>query len=435
MGWPRGRNDPQAPGRPAVTAGAMVELVIPEIRHIREDELPEYVDSVSAAFLERPDVAKLADEVRPVWDLQRVWAAFDRGRVCGTFRSWATELTVPGGARLPASAVAGVTVLPTHRRQGVLRALVRAEHSAIRERGEAVGLLYASEYPIYGRFGYGPGCRWATWTIDALATGFYGAPSGRVELVTPDAATRDAVREVFDACRLKQPGEIRRREFAWDLDLGLRESAWRDGWKGFLALHRDGSGKVDGYARYHAEEKWEHRQPRDVVVVDELHAVDEAAYAALWRFLAEVDLVATVKAERRSPSERLPWLLTNARAATASDVGDGLWVRLLDVPRALEARGYEREGRLVLEVIDAEAPGGRTCLELDAGPGGATCRRSPRASDLTLDVAALGAAYLGGTPLRNAVAAAGADEHRSGALAEADALFRTLEEPWCSTFF
>jgi predicted acetyltransferase len=413
----------------------MVGVVTPEIRHIREEELSEYLDSVSAAFLERPDVVKLADEVRPVWDLQRVWAAFDGRRICGTFRSWATELTVPGGARLPASAVAGVTVLPTHRRQGILRALVGAEHSAIRERGEAVGLLYASEYPIYGRFGYGPGCRWATWTIDALATGFHGHPSAGVELVTPDEATRDAVREVFEAWRLKQPGEIRRREFVWDLDLGLRESAWRDGWKGFLALHRDGSGRVDGYARYHAEEKWEHRQPRDVLVVDELHAVDDAPYAALWRFLAEVDLVATVKAERRSPSERLPWLLTNARAASISDVGDGLWVRLLDVPRAMEARSYEREGRVVLEVIDAEASGGRTCVELDASPGGASCRPSRHAPDLTLDVAALGAAYLGGTPLRHAVVAVGVDEHRSGALAEADALFRLRDEPWCSTFF
>jgi predicted acetyltransferase len=409
--------------------------MIPEIRRIREEELRAYLESVSAAFLERPDVVKLADEVRPVWDLQRVWGAFDGGRVCGTFRSWATELTVPGGARLRASAVAGVTVLPTHRRRGILRALVAAEHSTMRERGEAVGLLYASEYPIYGRFGYGPGCRWATWTLDALGTGFYGERGGGVELVTPDAASRDAVRDVFDACRLKQPGEIRRREFAWDLDLGLRESAWGNGWKGFLALHRDGSGKVDGYARYHAEEKWEHRQPRNVLVVDELHALDDAPYAALWRYLAEVDLVATVKAERRSPSERLPWLLANARAATASDVGDGLWVRLLEVPRSLEARGYEREGRVVLEVIDAEAPGGRTRVELDATPDGATCRPSDRAPDLTLDVAALSAAYLGGTPLRNAVVAAGADEHRPGALEQADALFRTLDEPWCSTFF
>jgi predicted acetyltransferase len=125
----------------------------------------------------------------------------------------------------------------------------------------------------------------------------------------------------------------------------------------------------------------------------------------------------------------------NARAAAVRDVGDGLWVRLLDVTRALEARTYERSASLVLELIDAEAPGGRLRVELDAGPDGATCRPTERSPDLTVQISALGAAYLGGVRLRDAVLAQGADEHRANALAEADALFRTVDEPWCSTFF
>lgn len=172
-----------------------------------------------------------------------------------------------------------------------------------------------------------------------------------------------------------------------------------------------------------------------MINVNELHALTDEAYAALWRFLAEVDLVSTVKAEGRPAGERLPWLLTNARAAVLSDVGDGLWVRLFDVPRALEARTYERDGSLVLEVIDAEIAGGRTRLHLDAAAGGATCRPTDRSPDLTVDVAALGAAYLGGTRLRDAVLSNGVDEHRAGALAQADAVLRTTDEPWCSTFF
>ncbi len=171
------------------------------------------------------------------------------------------------------------------------------------------------------------------------------------------------------------------------------------------------------------------------MTVDELHALNAAAYVSLWRFLAELDWAATVKAERRSPSELLPWLVTNARALDTSDLGDGMWVRIFDVPRALAARTYEREGSVVLEVVDREAPGGRTRVELDAGPAGATCTETDRSADLTLDVAALGTAYLGGIPLRQAAAGSGVDEHRQGALAEADALFRTLDEPWCSTFF
>ena len=406
-----------------------------EIRRVREDDLTAYIESMSTAFLGRPDVARLVEDIKPLWDLRRTWAAFDGGRVRGTLRTWATELTVPGGARLPAAALTNVTVLPTHRRQGIMREMLLAEHAACRERGEAVGLLYAAEYPIYGRFGYGPGCRNVTWTLDTLATSFYGEPAANVDFVPANEETRDVMKRVFEAWRMRQPGEIRRRDFRWDFDLGLREDAWDPRWKGFVVFHRDASGTVDGYARYRAEDKWVLGQPRNILTVDELHALTVDAYAALWRFLAEIDWIATVKAERRSPTERLPWLLTNARAVRASDVGDGMWVRLVDIPRALEARTYEREGTVVLEVVDPETPGGRVRVRLDAGADGATCRPTTRSPDLTLDVAALGAAYLGGIPLADAVAARGADEHRRNALRKADRLLRTLDEPWCSTFF
>jgi predicted acetyltransferase len=410
-------------------------MTSPEIRTIEPDELRDYMDVMSTAFLDRPDVAKIADEVRELWPMDRTWAAFDGAAMCGTFRSFATELTVPGGAQIPASAVAAVTVLPTHRRRGVLRGMAAAEHRASRERGEVASLLYASEFVIYGRFGYGPAVREATWTIDAAQTSFHGPVAERVELVSPGPEPRDEMKRVFRAWRLTQAGEIERRDYRWDFDLALRSSSWGPNWKGFLAFHRAVDGSVDGYVRYRAEEKWEQRQPRNVLNIDELHALSDEAYAALWRFLADVDLVTTVKAEHRSPGERLPWLLTNHRAAVASDVGDGMWVRLFDLPRALEARTYERAGRVVLEVVDEEAPGGRTRVELDAGADGARCRPTDRSPDLTCDVSALGAAYLGGTPLTYAVAARGVDEHRAGALSEADALLRTLEEPWTSTFF
>ena len=102
-----------------------------EVRRIRDGELRAFIETLSAGFLERPDIDKLTDEIRPLWDLDRTWAAFEDGRMCGTYRSWATELTVPGGQRLPAAAVSAVTVLPTHRRRGILRAMVEAEHAAI----------------------------------------------------------------------------------------------------------------------------------------------------------------------------------------------------------------------------------------------------------------------------------------------------------------
>jgi predicted acetyltransferase len=405
-----------------------------EVRNVDRSGLEPVIEALTVAFLERHDVARAAELVAPHWDPDRTWAAYDGDRVCGTFRSWATELTVPGGGRLPGAAIAAVTVLPTHRRRGILRAMVTAEHAAIRARGEAVGLLYASEYPIYGRFGYGPGCRVATWTLDTRATGFHGPAVSGVEVVPPSPGVRDACRAVFDAWRIRQPGEIRRRPFRWDPELGLEPSPWAGTWAGFVAVHRDADGAVDGYVRYQADERWERRQPRYVLKVNELHALTGIAYAALWRFLGETDMVAAVTADNRSPSERLPWLLDNARAAMPSDIGDGLWVRLFDVPSALASRTYERSGRVVLEVVDGEL-GRPVRLILDASAEGATCRPTSEPADLTLPVAALGAAYLGGSRLRDVVLATGHDEHRPGALAAMDALLATADEPWCSTAF
>ena len=407
-----------------------------DIRRITQGELGAFLATMTTAFLERPDLGRITEEVRPIWDLERLWAAWDDRVLCGTFRSWATELTVPGGARLPAAAISGVSVLPTHRRRGILRGLAAAEHSASLERGEPISVLYASEYPIYGRFGYGPATLESTWTLDVAATGFRGdAPAGRVTLEQPSEATRDACRTVFDAWRLGRPGEIRRRDVSWDYDLGLRTSAWGEDPKGFVVVHRALDGAVDGYARYHAESRWEQRQPRNQLIVDELHGLDPAARAALWRFLASMDWVASVKAARRSPADPLPWLLDNARAAALSEVGDGLWVRLGDLPAALEARRYATHDRLVIEVAGDEPSGSHRRVELDGGPDGATCRPTTKDPDLTLPAAALGAAYLGGPRLRDVVLGSGFEAHTTGALTRADAMFRGDDPPWCSTFF
>jgi len=178
------------------------------------------------------------------------------------------------------------------------------------------------------------------------------------------------------------------------------------------------------------------------LVVDDLHGLTDDAELALWRFLFSVDLVATIRAERRSLAERLPWLLTNQRAALPDDVGDGLWVKLLDVPAALEARQYERSGSLVLDVIDrdgADATGAsierRVRVALDVSPDGARAVATDRSPDLTVHAGAVGAAYLGGTRLARAALYGGYDEHRPGALGQADELFASRDAPWCSSYF
>ena len=415
-----------------------------EVRPIQpDDELEPWLDAVSTGFLDRPDIPKLAEDVRTHWDFSRVWGAVEGGRVVGTTRTWATELTVPGCAQVKASAVSGVTVRAPHRRTGLLRRLLAAEHAAARERGELVSLLYASEYPIYGRFGYGVACQQAVLVLDVASTAFApGAPSveGSVDYVAIEESSVDLLRGVFDRWRKAQPGEIWRRPITYLDDLGLAGSAWGPAWKGFLVVHRTPAGDVDGYARFGGPAKWEHRQPRSTLTVNEVHGIDPDVRATLIRWLADVDLVSTVKIERSSAGDRLPWLLTNARAAELEEAGDGLWVRLHDIPAALEARTYERSGSVVVEAIvrdetGGDAPARRERVALDATTDGARAVATDRAPDVTVDAAALGAAYLGGTRLRHAVLAHGVDEHRPGALDALDGLLATRDLPWCSTFF
>ncbi len=406
-----------------------------EIRRITPDELPAWFDTMGAVFLEHFDGAAVAAAARDFYDLERTWAGVDGGRVVSTLRTFPTELTLPGGGRIPGSGVSAVTVLPTHRRRGLLTGMIAAEHAAARERGEQVGLLYASEYPIYGRFGYGAAVQQATWTVDALNGRVHGVPAGSVDFVAA-ADAREHLVAVYERHRAGQAGELARRPHSWDFALGLREWPDEKPWKGRVILHRDADGTVDGYARYTGKETWTDRQPRYTAEINELVTVTDAAYVDLWRFLLEQDLVSTVRAERRRVDEALPWILVNARNAALSEAGDGLFVCLLDVPAALGARTYEREDALVVEVVGGPwGPTARERVRLEAGPDGATCVATAASADLTVPAFALGAACLGGAPLRTVLLAHGADEHTPGALARADALFRTADPPWCTTFF
>lgn len=214
-------------------------------------------------------------------------------------------------------------------------------------------------------------------------------------------------------------------------------------WSGRCAVYHDTSGTPQGFVRYHVDDRWESRVSHNLLVVDDLVAVTADAYARLWQLCVETDTIATVQAADRRPDELLPWLLYDARSARESERSDFLWLRLLDVPAALSTRRYLRPGRIVLEVTDpAGYAAGRFSLDGggdggDGGDGGAgaECRRTGQTAHLTLPVTALGAAYLGGTALRTLADAGLVVEHRPGALAVADAMFRSDVVPWCNTWF
>ena len=302
--------------------------------------------------------------------------------------------------------------------------------------GETLAVLWASDARIYGRFGFGPATRAATWTVVAGQGAVPGeARPGALEVTPPSASARDVIRGVFEAWRARQPGEIRRREFRWEDALGLRRAVGGEvPWSGTLVLHRDEGGQPDWYVRYHLEERWERRRPMGVLHVDELHALTDEAYRDLWRLLIGMEWVTTVRAETRASTERLPWLVADGRMAQPEGIADGLWLAFLDLPAALAARSYRESGRLVIEVA-RPAVGSAPRVLLDATPDGATCRPTEEEPDLVVSGAALAAAYLGGASLRDAIIVEGADEHQPGSVALLDRLLRTLDPPWCSTFF
>jgi predicted acetyltransferase len=404
-----------------------------DVRTITDAEVAAWCGALNTGFL-NPAGAVDAEARRPGLLLERTWGAFDGDRVVATLRSFPTPMTVPGGGALAVSAVTAVTTTSTHRRRGLASRMVNADLATAMERGEQAAILIAAEWEIYGRFGYGAATEHQTWTVDTAGARLRNSPQGTVEYVDRDTA-RAVAPEIFERHRAGRPGEIGRTDRYWDVDFGiLRYPSWKEPRHGFYAVGRAPGGAATGVVRYTHEEKWTGRQPGGVVAVQLFVAAEPAGEALLWHHLLSLDLTGSVRAEDRPADELLPWLLVDARDARASDRSDFLWIRPLDVAAMLAARSYLVAGRLVVEVVDAAGlAAGRYAL--DGGPDGATCTRTDASADLTLDCAALGSAYLGGTGVRTLAAAGLVDEHTPGAVARADAMFRSPVTPWCSTWF
>lgn len=403
------------------------------VRAITDAELLAWTAALQIPFFDTADPAESVERRRRRTDLERAYGAFAAGRVVGTLRSFASDLTVPGGARVSADAVTAVTVLPTHRRRGALTAMMSASQQASADRGDAVRVLIASEWLIYGRFGFGAATDAVDYTIDVRQGRFVRpAPALSFEFVDAKAAL-DLLPPVYDATRASTPGSIGRPGWWWEIATGMETVGHPPRPAPWIVVCRGEAGAVLGYLTYRAEEipdTWSGGR----LVVEELQAVSAQAYAGLWRFACGVDLVATVKADARAVDEALPWLFTDARAVTARRRYDKLWVRLLDVPAALEARGCAAAGRVVVEVLDEAGPAsGRYEIDSDGGP--TRCRRTSCSAELTLPAGLLGAAYLGGQRVRTLAAAGLVDEHSPGAVGRLDAMLDSRTPPWCATHF
>ncbi|MBY8885041.1 GNAT family N-acetyltransferase [Streptomyces sp. PTM05] len=368
----------------------------------------------------------------------RVLGAYDGDRCVGTFRTFSRELTAPGGGLLTACAVSSVTVTATHRRRGLLGRMMARELPAARDRGEAVAILIAAEYPIYGRFGFGPATWTTEWTVDVPRTGLgrYEPPrGGRVDLAEA-AEVRAAGPALHDRFRRSVPGAISRDARWWQVNTGeiqppIRQ--WRDP---FYALYRDDSGRVDGLLVYTVEDIWEGKLPQCPLTVRHALAATPEAERALWHYALSVDWTAKLHTGPRPPDDVLPLLLGDPRAAQVTTHGDYMWLRVLDVPAALRARSYGTTGSLVLRIHDeAGIAGGRYELNASTEPGASEVRTTTRDADLAMDVRELAALYLGDESVVRLATLGRIEELTPGAAARADLLTRTSRRPWCPDMF
>ncbi|MBV8737294.1 MAG: GNAT family N-acetyltransferase [Alphaproteobacteria bacterium] len=376
-----------------------------------------------------PDESQ-AERLTRVLPAERVYAAWEGGRAVGGLGAFPFHLTIPGG-RVSAAGVTIAGVLPTHRRRGVLRAMMRALLDACYRQGEPVAYLWATEDTIYGRFGFGLASFTAEIDLPRERSAFHVpfANAGRVRLASP-AVAEELVSPVYERVAAVTPGMFARSS-AWWQARTLADPSWRRGTGGDLQCAVfESEGRPAAYALYRMNSIFERGLQTGSVTVIEAIGQSPEATRSIWRYLLDIDWMARVKASLLPLDHRPLFLLAEPRRLGFS-LRDGVWVRLLDVKAALSARSYQAQGPVIIEVIDEFCPWNAGCWRVGADG----VDRTDKAPGLRCDVSALGSVYLGGFGWTQLARALRVQEVFSGAAAHADALFQASSAPWCPEIF
>jgi predicted acetyltransferase len=394
---------------------------------ITAEEIPAFAAAVDGAF--HGDVTPdEIEHIRSKLEPERTLVVRDAGKIVAGASIYSRTMTVPGG-EAPVAGVTQVGVMPTHRRRGLLTAMMRRQLDDVRDAGrEAFAALWAAEAGIYGRFGYGLASVVADVDVTRHKARLRSAPKAQVDLLTPPDAI-DAMRPIYDAVRPTRPGMLDRGGPWWKVRISDPES--RRGGAGALR-----AAVIDGaaYALYAVNARFEEAVPAGEVFIREVMAVDPDGYAAIWEFLLGLDLVRRLNYGLAPSDDALAHLLTEAQAVTPR-IDDSLWIRLVDLPRALRERTYAQPFEVVFDVEDDFCPwnAGRWALRWDGKT--ATCAQTSLPAALQLSAVELGAAYLGGTTLEVLARAGRVRELRDGALLAASRGFRADVAPYCPEIF
>ena len=398
-----------------------------EIRNPADEEMRTAMEATHVVFAD-PLSDDHYERQRKLLSLDRFYAAYEDGVPVGTAADYEFRLTVPGG-ELGAGGVTWVGVLPSHRRRGILTQLMRRELDDIHERGEPLAVLWASEAAIYGRFGYGMAAPHVQMDADRARFALRDdpGPQGRVRIVPLDEALQSCM-HVYDAVRPTVPGFTDRSAEVWGLARLADPEEWRRGASPKYVAIVELDGVPAAYAIYRIKQDWQQGFSRSSVRLVETLAVGPVAERELWRYLFGIDLIERVNG-RIDPACPLFLMVVDARSLQLR-VSEGLWLRLVDVGAALAGRTYANDDSVVIEVRDEFCPwnAGRWRV------GGEVARTEDEA-ELELDVADLASVYLGAFSFARLAAADRVRELKDGALARADAVFRTERTPYCPEDF
>ncbi|HVR33982.1 MAG TPA: GNAT family N-acetyltransferase [Acidimicrobiia bacterium] len=407
-----------------------------EIRPLREDELEDFLRAMSGPFGfdlpdEEADRTALLTRFKKIFEPDRARCAFEDGRMVGTLGVFSFTMTVPGGS-IPTAGTTQVTTQVTHRRQGILTAMMRAHLSEAVSHGDAAAALWASDSAIYGRFGFGM----ASWSTEVVIDRRHvdlhrlAATPAPVEILDADSIRASAI-ENYDAIRVNTPGMMSKSEGWWDRILSDPSWAREGATKARYGLAVE-DGRPVGWVRYRLKDaESDDHHPSQDVRVSQLYAQTPGAWAGLWNHVMSHDFGRTIRADLRPLDDPIHALLKATRRAKTR-ITDGLWVRILDVARTLDSRTYRTDGTITFGVHDPlEFASGRYRLSVEDGTGTITAADD---AAVELDVEDLGALSLGG---RSAIelAMAGRVTGAPDEIEAFDTLLRGSRAPWTPLIF
>ncbi len=402
-----------------------------ELRPIRSDEFDQLGHLTSYVYGgnhgDGPENTITAT-TRPEWTL----CAFDGARLVSSFSTIPFTMRANGTA-VPMGGVSAVGTLPEYRRRGLVRRISTQAFADMRERGQAVASLWASQAAIYQRYGYAMASVLRSYRMDTADIGFFDGDEGSSQVERLDVgAGYDLVKRVYIAFIADRMCYLHRARPLW-----LNNALDEDDAQGpiHIALSRDASGEPDGYAIYTLRAgRRDHASRNQEIVIRDLAWLSPDAYRSLWSFIRRHDLVGSVRWDNAPSDDPAVELFMEPRLLHARD-HEGLWLRMVDVPAALAGRGWNADGELSLSVAeDALAPWNTGIWRLSVADGSAEVTPGAASADLQLSVKALALLYTGRRSARE-LAAWGMLEGAPPALRRADALFATPHAPHCPDHF